>query len=163
VRDGWLHTGDIGLIDADGHLVITDRKKDIIVNSGGDNVSPARVEGFLTLQPEIAQAMVYGDKKPHLVAVIVPDPEAAAAWARAHGKDRDPAALAADPQFHDHVSKAVERVNLALSQTERVRRFVLAKEPFGTENGMMTPSMKIRRHVIRAAYGETLEALYGRR
>ncbi len=167
VRDGWLHTGDIGLIDEDGHLVITDRKKDIIVNSGGDNVSPARVEGFLTLQPEIAQAMVYGDKKPHLVAVIVPDPEAAAAWARAHGKaaggGRDPAALAADPQFQDHISKAVERVNLGLSQTERVRRFVLAKEPFTTENGMMTPSMKIRRHVIRSAYGEALEALYGRR
>jgi long-chain acyl-CoA synthetase len=167
LRDGWLHTGDIGLIDADGHVVITDRKKDIIVNSGGDNVSPARVEGFLTLQPEIAQAMVYGDKKPHLVAVIVPDPEAAAAWARAHGKAagmaRDLVALAADPQFHDHVSKSVERVNLNLAQTERVRRFVLAGEPFGTENGMMTPSMKIRRHVIRGTYGEALEALYGRR
>jgi long-chain acyl-CoA synthetase len=163
VRDGWLHTGDIGLIDEDGHVVITDRKKDIIVNSGGDNVSPARVEGFLTLQPEIAQAMVYGDKKPHLVAVIVPDAEAAAAWARANGKDRDIAALCGDAQFHDHVSKAVERVNLGLSPVERVRRFVLAKEPFSTENGMLTPSMKIRRHVIRSTYGEALEALYGRR
>jgi long-chain acyl-CoA synthetase len=163
VRDGWLHTGDIGLIDADGHLVITDRKKDIIVNSGGDNVSPARVEGFLTLQPEIAQAMVYGDKKPHLVAVIVPDPEAASSWARSNAKAGDLAALAGDAQFHDHISKAVERVNLGLSQIERVRRFVLAKEAFTTENGMLTPSMKIRRHVIRGAYGETLEALYGRR
>ncbi len=163
VRDGWLHTGDIGLIDEDGHLVITDRKKDIIVNSGGDNVSPARVEGFLTLQPEIAQAMVYGDKKPHLVAVIVPDPETAGAWARANGKSNGLAALSIDAQFHDHVSKAVERVNLGLSQTERVRRFVLAKEAFTTENGMLTPSMKIRRHVIRAGYGEALEALYGRR
>jgi long-chain acyl-CoA synthetase len=163
VRDGWLHTGDIGLIDADGHLVITDRKKDIIVNSGGDNVSPARVEGFLTLQPEIAQAMVYGDKKPHLVAVIVPDPEAASSWARANAKAGDLAALAGDAQFHDHISKAVERVNLGLSQIERVRRFVLAKEAFTTENGMLTPSMKIRRHVIRSTYGETLEALYGRR
>ncbi len=163
VRDGWLHTGDVGHIDEDGHLVITDRKKDIIVNSGGDNISPARVEGFLTLQPEIAQAMVYGDKKPHLVAVIVPDPEAAGSWARAHGKDRDVASLAADAQFHDHVSKAVERVNLGLGQTERVRRFVLAREPFTTENGMMTPSMKIRRHVIRGAYGAALEALYGKR
>ena len=163
VRDGWLHTGDIGLLDEDGHLVITDRKKDIIVNSGGDNVSPARVEGFLTLQPEIAQAMVYGDKKPHLVAVIVPDAEAAAAWARANAKDRAIAALCGDAQFHDHVSKTVERVNLGLSPVERVRRFVLAKEPFTTENGMLTPSMKIRRHVIRGAYGDALEALYGRR
>ena len=168
VRDGWLHTGDIGLIDADGHLVITDRKKDIIVNSGGDNLSPARVEGFLTLQPEIAQAMVYGDKKPYLVAVIVPDPDAASAWARAHAKAAGPAvadlaALAGDAQFHDHVSKAVERVNLGLSQIERVRRFVLAKDAFSTENGMLTPSMKIRRHVIRGTYGEALEGLYGRR
>lgn len=163
VRDGWLHTGDIGLIDDDGHLVITDRKKDIIVNSGGDNISPARVEGFLTLQPEIAQAMVYGDKKPHLVAVIVPDAEAAGAWARANGKSADLAALAGDAQFHDHVSKAVERVNLGLAQVERVRRFVLAKEVFSTENGMLTPSLKIRRHIIRKTYGEALEALYGRR
>lgn len=163
IRDGWLHTGDIGLIDEDGHIVITDRKKDIIVNSGGDNVSPARVEGFLTLQPEIGQAMVYGDKKPHLVAVIVPDAEAASAWARANGKPGDPAALAADPAFHDHISKAIERVNLGLAQIERVRRFVLAGEPFGTENGMMTPSLKIRRHVIRGTYGEALEALYARR
>jgi long-chain acyl-CoA synthetase len=162
VRDGWLHTGDIGHIDADGHLVITDRKKDIIVNSGGDNISPARVEGFLTLQPEIAQAMVYGDKKPHLVAVIVADPEAAAAWARAHGRPAG-TALAGDAQFRDHVSKAVERVNLALSPIERVRRFILASEPFSTENGMMTPSMKVRRHMVRAAYGQALEALYGRR
>jgi long-chain acyl-CoA synthetase len=163
VRGGWLHTGDIGLIDADGHLVITDRKKDIIVNSGGDNVSPARVEGFLTLQPEIAQAMVYGDKKPHLVAVIVPDAETAAAWARANARRGELAALADDARFHDHVSKAVERVNLGLAQTERVRRFVLATEPFSTDNGMLTPSMKIRRHVIRGVYGAALEGLYGRR
>src|SRR5690606_20287546 len=73
LKDGWVHTGDVGLIDADGFIQITDRKKDIIVNSGGDNVSPQRVEGFLTLQPEIHQAMVYGDKRPYLVALIVPD------------------------------------------------------------------------------------------
>jgi long-chain acyl-CoA synthetase len=107
--------------------------------------------------------MVYGDKKPHLVAVIVPDPDTAKAWARANAKAHDLGALCADAQFHDHVSKAVERVNLGLAQTERVRRFVLAKEAFSTDNGMLTPSMKIRRHVIRGAYGETLEALYGRR
>jgi long-chain acyl-CoA synthetase len=163
LHDGWLHTGDIGHIDEDGHLVITDRKKDIIVNSGGDNISPTRVEGFLTLQPEIAQAMVYGDKKPHLVAVIVSDPETGAAWAASRGRKAEGAALAADPEFHEHIGKAVERVNLGLSPTERVRRFVLAKEPFGTENGMLTPSMKIRRHAIRAVYGEALEALYARR
>jgi long-chain acyl-CoA synthetase len=106
---------------------------------------------------------VYGDKKPHLVAVIVPDPEAAAAWARANKKPNDLAALADDPAFHDHMSKALERVNLGLAQIERVRRFVLAKEPFATENGMLTPSLKIRRHVIRGTYGEALEGLYARR
>jgi long-chain acyl-CoA synthetase len=112
--------------------------------------------------------MVYGDKRPHLVAVIVPDPEPAGAWARANAKaaasaGADLAALAGDAQFHDHISKAVERVNLSLAPTERVRRFILAPEAFSTENGMLTPSMKIRRHVIRAAFGEALEALYGRR
>ena len=82
ITDGWLHTGDIGEIDEDGYLMITDRKKDIIVNSGGDNIAPQRIEGFLTLQPEIAQAMVYGDKKPNLVALIVPDPDFLSDWRR---------------------------------------------------------------------------------
>jgi long-chain acyl-CoA synthetase len=163
VREGWLHTGDIGVIDADGHIVITDRKKDIIVNSGGDNVSPARVEGFLTLAPEIAQAMVFGDKRPHLVAVLVPDPDGLKAWAKANGKPAELAALAEDAQFHDHLAKAVERVNLGLSPTERVRRFVIARDAFTTDNAMLTPSMKIRRHVIRKAYAEALEGLYGRK
>src|SRR3546814_18212014 len=80
IRDGWLHTGDIGELNEDGYLKITDRKKDIIVFSGGDNVSPARVEGFLTLQREIQQAMVFGDKRPHLVALLVPDDEFVAKW-----------------------------------------------------------------------------------
>jgi long-chain acyl-CoA synthetase len=163
VRDGWLHTGDVGHIDTDGHIVITDRKKDIIVNSGGDNVSPARVESFLTLQPEISQAMVYGDKRPHLVALIVPDAEESHEWAKANGRSGGLAQLVEDAQFHDQVSKAVERCNLGLSPIERVRRFVLAAEPFTTENGMLTPSMKIRRHAVRQVYGEALEALYGRR
>ena len=86
IRDGWLHTGDIGEIDSDGYIKITDRKKDIIVNSGGDNVSPQRVEGFMTVEPEIAQAMVYGDKRPHLVALVVPDEEFARDWGRSRGK-----------------------------------------------------------------------------
>ena len=83
--EGWLHTGDIGALDADGYLRITDRKRDFIKNSGGDMISPARVEGALTLEPEIAQAMVSGDRRPYLVAVIVPDPDFAAAYAREHG------------------------------------------------------------------------------
>ena len=162
VVDGWLHTGDIGEFDADGFLRITDRKKDIIVNSGGDNIAPQRIEGLLTLQQEIAQAMVYGDKRPHLVALLVPDPDFAKDWAKANGKAADMAALADDPDFRKAVGAAIERVNAGLSVIERVRRFALTAEPFSIENSMMTPSLKIRRHVIREKYGPALEALYGK-
>ncbi len=145
VVDGWLHTGDVGEIDADGYLLITDRKKDFIKNSGGDMIAPARVEGFLTLEPEIAQAMVYGDKRPYLVAVIVPGKEIA---------ERPEAEL------RKAVSAAVGRVNEGLPAVERVRRFMLAPEPFTTDNGQMTPTLKIRRHAIRQVHGVALEALY---
>ena len=160
LRDGWLHTGDIGVIDDDGYLQITDRKKDIIVFSGGDNVSPARIEGFLVVQPEIAQVMVHGDRRPHLVALLVPNAEFVAEWSRANGARRDLPALADDAAFHKAVGAAIERVNKALSPIERIRRFAVVPEPFAIENGMMTPSMKIRRHKIRETYGEALERLY---
>jgi long-chain acyl-CoA synthetase len=144
----WLATGDVGHLDQNGRIVITDRKKDLIVNDKGDNVSPQRVEGMLTLQPEILQAMVYGDRRPHLVALLVPDLEELKQF-----KD-DPEAL------QKSLSKAVDRVNADLSVIERVRRFVIADEPFSVENEMLTPSMKIRRHVIGANYGERLDALF---
>lgn len=146
--DGWLHTGDIGVVDADGYIQITDRKKDIIVNAGGDNISPQRVEGVLTIEPEIGQAMVFGDRRPHLVAVLVPGED----WAKSAG---DAEAVRAK------LSDAVDRVNAKLNMIERVRRFTVAEEPFTTDNEMMTPSMKIRRHVITAKYGDALESLYG--
>ena len=160
VRDGWLHTGDIGEIDADGYLKITDRKKDIIVFSGGDNISPARVEGYLTLQPEIQQAMVYGDKRPHLVALLVPDDDYLANFAKFHGKPADLAALRQDPEFRKAFSAIVEKTNKVLSPLERIRRFMIAAEPFTIDNHMMTPTLKIRRHAIRAVYDSDLDALY---
>jgi long-chain acyl-CoA synthetase len=160
IRDGWLHTGDIGVIDDDGYLQITDRKKDIIVFSGGDNVSPARVEGFLCLESEIAQAMVHGDRRAHLVAVLVPDADFVRGWAQRAGRPTDLAALADDPDLHQALAAAVERVNAKLSQIERIRRFCIAAEPFTTDNAMLTPSLKIRRHKIRERYGETLDRLY---
>jgi long-chain acyl-CoA synthetase len=159
IRDGWLHTGDIGEFDADGFLRITDRKKDIIVNSGGDNISPQRVEGLLTLQPEIGQAMVVGDRRPHLVALIVPDEPFATEYARAHNLTKD--ALAADEGFRMAIRDGIERANAELSVIERVRRFTLADAPFTVDNELMTPTMKIRRHLIREKYGAALEALYG--
>lgn len=159
--EGWLHTGDIGAIDALGRLKITDRKKDIIVNSGGDNVSPQRVEGFLTLEPEIAQAMVYGDRRPHLVALIVPDPEFIQTFLRSAGIDAMPQeTLIARADFRAAISDAVSRVNRELSNIEKVRKFVLAPAAFSTDNGMLTPTLKIRRHVIRQHYGTALDALY---
>jgi long-chain acyl-CoA synthetase len=143
LRDGWLATGDVGHFDAKGRIVITDRKKDLIVNDKGDNVSPQRIEGMLTLQAEIAQAMVYGDRRPHLVALLVPDLEIASA-----------------PDLHQRLQRAVDRVNRDLSVIERARRFIVADEAFSIENEQLTPSMKIRRHVISKAYDERLDALY---
>jgi long-chain acyl-CoA synthetase len=160
LKDGWLHTGDIGEIDGQGYLRITDRKKDIIVLSGGDNVAPARIEGFLVLQPEIAQAMVHGDRRPHLVALVVPNADFIAEWSRKHGKPRDLAVLADDPGFVKAVGAGIERVNKDLSQIERIRRFIVAREPLSIDNGMMTPSLKVRRHKVREAYGPALERLY---
>jgi long-chain acyl-CoA synthetase len=162
IQDGWLHTGDIGEFDADGYLKITDRKKDIIVLSGGDNVSPARIEGFLFLQPEIAQAMVHGDKHPHLVALIVPDAEFAGDWARKNNAVNDIAALIENPAFVKAIAAAIDRVNAGMSPLEKIRRFALAPEGFTIDNAMLTPSLKIRRHMIRAKYGEALEKLYER-
>ena len=138
LRDGWLHTGDIGEMDAHGYLRITDRKKDIIVNSGGDNISPARIEGLLTLQPEIAQAMTYGDRRPHLVALLVP----------------------ADSYSRQALAEAVDRVNRTLSNMEKIRRFAVVTEPFTVDNGMLTPTLKIRRHRIREVHGAMLTGLY---
>ncbi|WP_142847395.1 long-chain fatty acid--CoA ligase [Telmatospirillum sp. J64-1] len=164
ITDGrWLHTGDMGELDEDGHLVITDRKKDIIVNSGGDNISPQRIEGFLTLQPEIAQAMAYGDRRPHLVALLVPDAEWAQSWARQNDKPQELEQLIEDADFRRVIANAVERVNTNLSPLEKIRRFTMIPEPFSVANEMMTPTLKIRRHIIRQHYGDRLEALYNER
>jgi long-chain acyl-CoA synthetase len=163
LKDGWLHTGDIGHLDEAGRIVITDRKKDIIVLDKGDNVAPQRVEGMLTLQPEILQAMVTGDKRPYIVGVVVPDPEWTKDWAKANGRsEATPAALKDDPDYLKAIGAAVDRVNAGLSVIEKVRRFILADEPFTVENEQLTPSIKIRRHVIRQVYGERLDALYRR-
>jgi long-chain acyl-CoA synthetase len=159
LEDGWLHTGDVGTIDEDGYLRITDRKRDFIKNSGGEMISPARIEGYLTLEPEISQVMVFGDRRPYLVAVVVPDPEFVAAYAEGE-VPADMSALAADPGFTRAIGAAVSRVNLTLMPSERVRRFVVAAEAFSIANGQMTPTLKIKRHVIRERYGAALDALY---
>jgi len=146
IQNGWLHTGDLGEVDDDGYITITGRKKDIIVNSGGDNIAPSRVEGVLTIEPEIEQVMVDGDKKPWLAAVVVPAP--------------DLMQSSSGEAVQAAVAEAINRANQRLSKLEQVRRFLIADEPFTTDNGQMTATLKTRRHVIRAVYGEKLDALY---
>jgi long-chain acyl-CoA synthetase len=163
IIDGWLHTGDIGKFDEEGSLVITDRKKDIIVNSGGDNISPQRIEGLLTLVTEISQAMVYGDDKPYLVAVLWPDEDFMREFAKENGIENNIDLLGENEEFRKKIRTAVDHVNRRLSTIEKVRSFTFAESPFSIDNEMLTPSMKIRRHKIKAAYGQALDALYQRK
>jgi long-chain acyl-CoA synthetase len=160
LQNGWLHTGDIGHFDAKGRIKITDRKKDMIVNDKGDNVSPQKIEGMLTLQPEIGQAMVSGDKRPYIVGLIVPDAEWALEWSKREGERFNMRALQDLPAFRNAVRAAVDRVNRDLSVTEKVRQFAFADEAFTIDNEEMTPSMKIRRHKIKERYNVRTDGLY---
>jgi len=160
IIDGWVHTGDIGEFDEDNYLKITDRKKDIIVNSGGDNISPSRIEAKLDIMPEIAQSMLYGDYKNYLVAIIVPNKEEALIWAKENNKSEDFSILIKDEDFIKIIKQVTERVNKNLSVIEKVRRFILIDHEFTIENGMMTPSMKVRRFKVKEKYEENLENLY---
>ena len=160
LRGGWLHTGDIGEIDADRYITITDRKKDIIVLSGGDNISPQRVEGILCLEPEIEQAIVIGDKRKHLVGILVPSEDLRKEWLKTNDGAADLKQTQNDLRCRDAISDAVHRANKSLSVIEQIRRFALAEQPFTVENEMLTPTMKNRRHKIIEHYGETIETLY---
>jgi long-chain acyl-CoA synthetase len=159
--DGWFATGDIGRIDEDGYLWLTDRKKEMIVTSTGKNVSPALVENALKEHPLIGQTLVHGDGRSYLVALLVLDTEMAPAWAAARGIDGDLSALADHPAVREEVARAVEAANTRLNRTEQVKRYRLLSAEWGPETGELTPSLKLRRRVIRDIYGEAIEALYG--
>ena len=154
IRDGWLHTGDVGEFDADGYLRITDRKRDFIKNSGGEMISPQRVEGYLALEEGIGQVMVYGDKRPYVVALIVPDEE----LLRQVRSENDP--VARTVKLQHEIQARVAKVNKILTAPERIRRFAVVEEAFSVANGQMTPTLKIKRHAIRGAYAALLESLY---
>ena len=147
LQNGWLATGDIGEADADGFITISGRQREIIVNSGGDNISPARIEALLEAEAAIAQVLVYGDKKPYLVAVVVASEEV-------DGKEAKEAKQA--------VAAAIAGVNAGLAPHERVRRFILADEAFTIANDEMTPTLKVKRLAVVARYGKRLEALYAK-
>ena len=140
LKDGWLYTGDIGEIDSDGYLKITDRKKDIIVSAGGDNISPAKIENQLANSPAIDQSMVYGDGKNYLVALIVPSKEF--------------------KENKEKINEIVNEINKNLTLVEKIKKFNLINENFSIENGLLTPTMKVKRNKVIAKYKIVLENFY---
>ena len=159
--DGWLHTGDIGEMDADGFLKIVDRKKELIITSGGKNISPAQVEYELQRHPLIGQACAIGDRRNYVTALLVLDQETAPAWARAQGIAFESLAdLAADPGVLAEVERGVAEANLHLARPEQVRRWTLLPAEWTAQSGELTPSMKRRRRVIIDRYAKEIDSLY---
>lgn len=160
IIDGWLHTGDIAEIDEDNHVIITGRKKDIIVLAGGDNVSPTRIESLLTLKSEISQAVIYGDKQNFLSALIVPNEDFMHSWAEEHNVSADLAVLCQNKEFHREIMEAVDRVSRGLPALEKIRKIAIAPEDFTQENGLLTATLKVRRQLIINKYQHIFDSLY---
>ena len=158
--DGWVHTGDVGELDGDGYLKIVDRKKELIITSSGKNLSPANIESLLKEHPLIGQALVFGDDRPYVVALIVLDHELAPAWAARNGIGGDLAALAADERVLAEIEHAVDAANQRLSRIEQVKRFEVLPVEWTAESEELTPTLKLRRRVIHAKYAERIDALY---
>ncbi len=140
IKDGWLHTGDIGEFDEDNYLKITDRKKDIIVSLGGDNIAPSKIENILTLSPEIEQACVFGEQKNYIAALLVLNSES-------KSSDED-------------IQRYIDEVNKDLTQPEKIKKFIFIDEPFSIENNLMTPTMKVRRHEVQKKYQNQIDQLF---
>ncbi len=163
IIDGWLHTGDLAKIDEDGHIIITGRKKDIIVLSGGDNVSPARIESLLTLEHEISQAVIFGDKQNYLVALIVPDQDWLDKWAKENNKSSHLKETFNDTELNAALLNVIKRVNQNLAILEKVRKIAIIPEVFSMDNGLLTPTLKVRRHIIISKYMDELNKLYNKK
>ncbi|MCS0604991.1 AMP-binding protein [Streptomyces sp. LP11] len=164
LSDGWFATGDLGALDQDGYLTITGRKKDILVTSGGKNVSPAVLEDRLRGRAPVGQCVVVGDNRPFVAALITLDPEALAHWltVRKLPADTPLAELLRDERLRADVQKAVDHANAAVSRAESIRAFALVEGEFTEENGLLTPSLKVKRHAVTAAYADRIEELYRR-
>jgi len=159
--DGWLHTGDIGTIDADGFVSVTDRKKELIITAGGENISPAAVESALVAHPLIGQALAYGDRRKYVVALLTLDGEAAPAWARARGITAGSLAeLAADPRVLAEVANGVAAANERLARVQQVKRWRLLPVEWTAETEELTPTLKLKRRVVHAKYADVIDSLY---
>jgi long-chain acyl-CoA synthetase len=160
--DGWLHSGDIGELDEDGYLTIVDRKKELIINAAGKNMSPANIESRLkAASPLIGQCMCIGDRRPYNVALIVLDPDACAAHARARGlADASATALAAGDEVRTLVASAVEDANSHLSRVEQIKRFIILATDWLPDSEELTPTMKLKRKPIERKYAREIESLY---
>jgi long-chain acyl-CoA synthetase len=155
--EGWLHTGDIGEFDTDGYLRITDRKKHLFVSTGGKNIAPAPIETLLTQSPYIDQIMLLGDKRQYVSAVIVPDFVALREAGISNGQ---PGEAVSALLVIETIQSEIDRIQKELATYERVRRFALLSEAFTVENGMMTPTLKVKRKAVEERYGELIESLY---
>jgi long-chain acyl-CoA synthetase len=160
VVDGWFHSGDIGVIDADGFVKITGRKKELLVTAGGKNVAPAVLEDRLRAHPLVSQCMVVGDQQPFIACLVTIDPESLAPWAKAKGKSTDVAALVNDPDLLAEVQGAVDEANKAVSKAEAIRKFTILPVDWTEEGGQLTPSLKLKRAVVMKEFAADVDGLY---
>jgi len=159
--EGWLHTGDVGEIDADGYVYIRDRKKDLIITASGKNIAPQAVENALKAAPCVSQVAVYGDRKPYLVALVTLDPAAVKAWAADQGiASDDLTTVYNDPRFRAYLDAGIQRANQQLASYDTVKYYEVLPEDFTVENDLLTPTLKIRRRQIHARYHDLYESLY---
>jgi long-chain acyl-CoA synthetase len=158
--DGFFRTGDVGEYDRAGYIRITDRKKDLIITAGGKNVAPQEIEGRLKLDPLISQAVLIGDRRPFISALLTLDPDEAPKWAEARGIKAGPVELSTNPKVLAEVELIVNRVNEELSQVERIKRWTVLPNDFTQESDEITPTLKVRRKTISEKYAATIEEMY---